>query len=177
MKKIILSSISGIFLMLFGIASAQLAHTVAQSAGDFAFFKEPASKNSSHVAKDTRVNARVMRDFLKSYKNVSDEKWVELKDAFVALFNLDEIDYQVAYAKNGNRIRTIRSYRENKLPQDIRHMVKSTYYDYAINVVQEIEKPRDPLVYIIQLIGNTEIIKLIVCDGEITKLQKFKKSE
>jgi Putative beta-lactamase-inhibitor-like, PepSY-like len=174
MKKIILGSITGIFLMLLaGTASAQLV----QSPGDFAFFKEPASKNSSHVAKETRVSARVMRDFLKSYKNVSDEKWIELRDAFVALFNLDEIDYQVAYAKNGNWIRTIRSYQENNLPQDVRHMVKSTYYDYDINLVQEIEKPRDPLVYIIQLIGNTEIIKLIVCDGEITRLQKFRKSK
>ena len=114
---------------------------------------------------------------MRSYKDVSGEKWFEMKSGFVAMFSLDDIDYQVAYNKKGNWIRTIRSYGEVKLSQDLRHTIKSIYYDYDINRVQEIEKPVDPIAYIIQLVGKTELINLRICDGEMTVLQKFNKSK
>ena len=88
-----------------------------------------------------RVNPPVIRNFLKTYKDVSGEKWIEVKEGFVAMFNYNGMDYQVAYTKKGNLLRTIRSYSEDKMPPDLRHIVKSTYYDYEITRVHEIEIP------------------------------------
>jgi hypothetical protein len=63
------------------------------------------------------------------------------------------------------------------MPKDLRHIVKSTYYDYAINLVQEIERPNESTVYLIQLTDKTALINLKVCDEEVEEVQRFKKSE
>ena len=100
------------------------------------------------------MNPPVIRSFLKIYKDVSGEKWIEVKEGFVAMFNYNGMDYQVAYTKKGNLLRTIRSYNEDKMPADLRHLVKSTYYDYAITRVHEIEIPLNPITYVVQLLGK-----------------------
>jgi len=73
--------------------------------------------------------------------------------------------------------RTIRSYSEDKMPTDLRHIVKSSYYDYEITRVHEIETPLDPITYVVQLTGEKELINLGIYDGQIEVLQKFNKSK
>jgi hypothetical protein len=177
MKKILLTGFTGIFLLLVtGIAaSGQLASDNVQPSGEFDPFGNTFSKNAP-VDRNS-VNARVVKNFVRSYKNVSNEQWYKLQDGFVSLFNLDDIDYQVAYDKKGNWIRTIRSYGESKLSGDARHMIRSIYYDCRINLVQEIENPDDPITYVVQLKGKTQIINLMIRDGEMTVLKKYTRSE
>ena len=105
------------------------------------------------------------------------EKWFQVEEGFVAMFNLHDIDYQVAYDKKGNSLRTIRTYDETKMSQDLRHLVKSNYYDYEINLVQEVERPNSPTIFAIQLLGKIKVINLSVCDGVMEILQEFNKSE
>jgi hypothetical protein len=178
MKQIFLTGLTAIYLLVAGItANGQLAGNDMHPSGDFTFFKKDDSKNFPGFAAKNSVNSRAIRNFIQSYKGVSNEQWFEVKDGFVAMFSLNDVDYQVAYDKKGNLLRTIRTYGEGKLSQDLRHVVKSTYYDYNINLVQEIEKPLSPVIYIIQLVGKTELINLKICDGEIEVLQKFNKAE
>jgi hypothetical protein len=176
MKNIFLTSMAGIGLSISIClpANGQLASNDVRPSRDFTFYKNLDSKN---YAGPVEVNARVIRSFVKTYTNVSDEKWFELRHGIVAMFRLDDVDYQVAYDKKGNLLRTIRTYREGKLSRDVRHAVKTVYYDYDINVVQEIEIPLDPVVYIVQLLGKTELINISVCNGETAVLQKFNRSE
>ncbi len=177
MKKILLTGFTGIFLLLVTsiTANGQLASDNMQPSGDFDPFGKTVSKDAP--LDRNRVSSRVIKNFVRSYKGVSGEKWYKLQDGFVSLFNLDDIDYQVAYDKKGTWIRTIRSYDESKLSGDLRHMVKSIYYDCGINLVQQIENPLDPLTYIIQLKGKTQIINLKIRDGEMTVLRKYTRSE
>ena len=123
------------------------------------------------------VRSKAVRNFVRVYKNISDEKWYEIPDALMALFTVNDIDYRVDYDKKGNWLHTMRTYSENKLPGDIRHLVKSSYYDYNITFVQEIEKPREPFTYVVHLEGKTKLINLRVSSGEIDQWQKFDKSE
>ena len=174
MKKNLLTGFTGLSLLL--VISITVSGQIASSNIPSRDFISPGEPVSSASIDRNNVNLRVVKNFVRSYKDVSGEKWFEMKSGFVAMFSLDDIDYQVAYNKKGNWIRTIRSYGEVKLSQDLRHTIKSTYYDYDINRVQEIEKPIDPIAYIIQLVGKTELINLRICDGEMTVLQKFNKS-
>jgi hypothetical protein len=177
MKKILLTGFTGIFLLLVTsiAANGQLASDNMQPSGDFDPFGKTVSKDAP--VDRTNVNSRVVKNFVRSYRNVSNEQWYKLQDGFVSLFNLDDIDYQVAYDKKGNWIRTIRSYEESKLSGDMRHTVKSIYYDCRINLVQEIESPDDPVTYIVQLKGKTQIINLMIRDGEMTVLRKYTRTE
>lgn len=175
MKKILLSSISGMWLLISTtIGNAQLASNHVRPSGRFIVLNKTESENSSYAG---RVNPSVIRSFLKTYKEVSDEKWIEVKDGFVAMFNYNGMDYQVAYSKKGNLLRTIRSYNEDKMQPDLRHLVKSTYYDYEINLVHEIEMPLNPVTYLVQLVGKKELINLKICNGEMEMLQKFNRSK
>jgi len=174
MKKI-LSSIPGICLLITTAmtVNAQLASNHAKPSGRFVVLNKTQPGNSLAG----RGNPIVIRTFLKTYNDVSGEKWIEVKEGFVALFNYNDIDYQVAYDKKGNLLRTIRSYSEDKMSQELRHIVKSNYYDYDINRVHEIETPLDSATYVIQLVGKKELINLGIYDGEMEILEKFNKSK
>ena len=93
------------------------------------------------------------------------------------MFNYNDMDYQVAYTKKGNLLRTIRSYNEDKMQPDLRQIVKITYYDYEITRVHEIEIPLSLVTYVVQLAGKKEIIDLRIYDGEIEVMRQFNKSK
>src|SRR5580765_1574269 len=177
MKKVFLANVSGICLLISTAlaVNGQLASSHARPPGRFIILNKTEPGNSPGFV--GRVNPTVMRNFLKTYKDVSGEKWIEVKDGFVATFNYNGMDYQVAYTKKGNLLRTIRSYSEDKMPTDLRHIVKSTYYDYEINRVHEIETPLDPVTYVVQLVGKKELISLGIYDGQIEVLKQFNKSK
>src|SRR6478672_12730776 len=157
MKKVLLIGISGIWLLISTAiaANGQFASNNIKPSGRFIILNKTEPGNSPGFV--GRVNPPVIRNFLKTYKDVSGEKWIEVKEGFVAMFNYNGMDYQVAYTKKGNLLRTIRSYSEDKMPTDLRHIVKSAYYDYEINRVHEIETPLDPITYVVQLTGKKEL--------------------
>ncbi|HEV8507303.1 MAG TPA: hypothetical protein VGQ53_17955 [Chitinophagaceae bacterium] len=178
MKKILFNSIPGICLLISTTTTlnGQIASNhFFKPAGRFTALNRPEPGNSPVVV--GRVNPTVIRSFLKTYKDVSGEKWIEVRQGFVAMFNYNSIDYQVAYDKKGNLLHTIRSYNEDKMSQDLRHIVKSNYYDYDINRVHEIETPLNSITYFIQLVGKKELINLGVSDGEMEELGKFNRSK
>src|SRR5690349_14937809 len=124
MKKILSFIITGICLLISTATTvnAQIASNHVKPVGRFVVSNKPEAGNLSGLA--GRVNPTVIRSFLKTYKDVSDEKWIEVNGGFVAMFHSNSIDYQVAYDKRGNLVRTIRSYDEDKMTRELRHIVK-----------------------------------------------------
>jgi hypothetical protein len=175
MKKVFLI-ISGVWLLLSTVmgVNGQLASNNVMQSGRFVILSKTESEHATYAG---RVDPPVIRNFLKTYKDVSDEKWIEVKEGFIAMFNYNDIDYQVAYTKKGSLIRTIRSYNEDKMSPELRHTVKSTWYDFEISRVHEVELPLNPIFYVVQLIGKKELINLGVYDGETEVLQRFNKSK
>jgi hypothetical protein len=122
------------------------------------------------------INMKAVRDFKQTYKTVTDEKWSEMPDGLRVVFTLNGIRYRLDYEKNGSWLHTIRYYDEKKLPTEVRCLVAGNYLDHTITLVEEIEKPRNTLTYIIHLEGKTDWINIKVCDGEIEEWLKFNKS-
>jgi hypothetical protein len=78
----------------------------------------------------------------------------------------------------GGWIETFRTYDESELAPEIRDIiVKSSYHDYNIFQVQEIQLPLHPINYIIHMEGKTKLINLRIYDGEIQECEKFEKSK
>jgi hypothetical protein len=177
MKKNLLTAFTGMFLLLAisVTANSQLSFIQVETQRGLVF-DETSDFNSSNI-EPTHVTPKAVKSFAKNFKNASDEKWYETSNSFVAKFTSDEIAYRIDYDKKGHWLYTIRTYDETKLPQDVRNMVKSTYFDYSITLVQEIEMPAKMLTYIIHLDGKGEIINLRVSDGEMDEWQKFAKSK
>jgi len=124
------------------------------------------------------INVNALRHFAKNFNDASSERWYVTPDLLVALFSLRDIEYRVDYnIRNGNWIETFRTYSEAKMSPDLKQSVKSSYYEYSIFQVQEIEQPLHPVNYIVHLEGKAKLINLRVYNGEIEEEQNFKQSE
>lgn len=122
------------------------------------------------------VSSKAIKHFNKTFKNVADEKWYEMPDGYRANFTQKDIRCRLDYDKNGTWMHTIKYYDEKKLPVEVRRVVVSSYLDYSIRTVEEIEAPHDVKFYVIHLEGEKDWINIKVSDNEITELEKIKKS-
>ncbi|HMG66987.1 MAG TPA: hypothetical protein VK588_04840 [Chitinophagaceae bacterium] len=125
--------------------------------------------------KENHENANIAKDYHQP-GDVSSTSLYEVPGGFVAKYRFDDVDYRVSYDNNGRWLYTVRVYNESKLPRNMRREVKSSYPDYAIVLVEEIEKPANAYTYVVHLEGKDSWIKLRVSNGEMDEWQKFNKS-
>ncbi len=123
------------------------------------------SPEGSSKVDAANVNVKAVKDFNKSFKNVTGEQWYEVSDGFIANFTQNGIETKVAYDQKGRWHCTVRTLTETQLPSDVRDLVKSRYYDSNILVVYEIR--HDNTVYILKIEDSKTLKMLRVADGEI----------
>jgi hypothetical protein len=187
MKRILSTSFIGLLVALAvsTTAKAQFAMSNIISPRDTAYYRkliienfpDPGYHSRNYNEKFTNITTRAIRHFLENFNEVCNETWYCTPDLFVAMFKLNDIDYRVEYDKNGNWIETYRNYGETKISPDVRQAVKSSYPDYDIYLVEEIEQPLHPIAYIIHLENKAKLITVRVSDGVIYEWQKFNKTK
>ena len=97
--------------------------------------KSPAKKTFetkvTHVKvtylKATQVNIKAVRHFIRSFKNITDARWFQTQDGYVANFLSKGIDTRIVYDDKGRWLYNLLVYTEDKLPFNIRDRVKSQY--------------------------------------------------
>jgi hypothetical protein len=122
------------------------------------------------------VNIRAIRDFLDRFDKVENALWFAgPNDSYEAYFVKDGFGDRVIYDKQGGWQMSLITYHEEKLPRDIRCVVKSTYYDFGISMVEELHT-RDGVEYIVYLEdkSNIRIVK-VTSDDEMEVLQELNK--
>jgi hypothetical protein len=168
MKKLIMAT--GLTVVaLTGCAYSQQGHTVATANVKSSY------KPGNQYLND--VNIRAMRDFVSRYGDVTDAAWHRSNDSYIAVFYKDSIQHRVIYSNRGDLNYIMKYYEESRMPRNIRAQVKSTYYDYKIYVIQEIEVPEHPTVYIVNLQGETDWKKVKLCQGEMELMEEFKRGK
>jgi hypothetical protein len=167
MKKYLM--VAGLFLVvLSGCAYSQKTDNSLVAAGKH-LHQKPQYVND--------INIRAMRDFVKRYSNVTDEKWHKSNNNYVAVFFRDSTQYRVIYSSRGELCYIMKYYEEPQMARDIRGQVKSIYYDYKIFIIQEIDSPDSPPVYIINLQGADDWKKIKLCQGEMEVMEEYKRSK
>jgi hypothetical protein len=134
------------------------------------------SREKVTYLKVTQVNINAVRHFVSFYKNVSDERWFKTKDGYIANFLLKGIDTRIVYDDKGRWLYNLLVYTEDKLPLDIRHRVKSQYYDDDITEVRQYDT-RNKTVYIVLMKdqqSNTKILQ--VGDEEMKDITPHEKN-
>jgi hypothetical protein len=122
------------------------------------------------------INMSAMRDFTTKYKDVNNASWYEANGGYVAKFTAGEATTTVTYKKNGEWFYTITGYSEKKMPKEVRALVKSTYYDYTIVNIEEIQVPnKDNNIFLVNVQDATTIKVIRVCDGEMQVLHDYTK--
>ncbi len=123
-----------------------------------------------------RVNPTAMRNFLQEYKNVDSVHWYQSEKGSAASFIMDEVEFLTHYDKYGNREYRRKWYKENKLPDYIRNMVRHDYADFTIKGIMEFEY-REQKIYAITLENKTTWVQLKVANFEMQLVNKFSKRE
>src|ERR1700692_3553287 len=125
---------------------------------------------------DTKtINTKALKDFSSRFENTSNAMWFEDKNGFVSYFVKNGYGNRAYYDKKGHWQYSLLFYGEDKLPRDIRATVKSTYFDLAITLVEEVQTT-EGMAYVVHLEDKTSIKILRVSkDGEMETMQDLTK--
>jgi hypothetical protein len=120
------------------------------------------------------INISAMRDFIGRYKDLNSVTWYKEKGGFIAKFTSGEIATSVTYKINGEWLYTISAYSETAMPERVRGLVKSTYYDFNIVHIKEVRVPRkDNAIFLVYIQDATTIKELRIYNGEMEVLHDY----
>lgn len=122
------------------------------------------------------INAKALKDFTKTYKHSSNASWFELRGGYLAKFEKDGVSTKVYYDNKGRLVGNIQSYFENKLDPDIRHQIKSNYYDHSIFYIQEVTVGNQKA-FLVKLEGKNDWKTVRLADNEMEEIESFQKSK
>lgn len=177
MKKLQISLV-GAFLIASAFMSVQARNAYYESSTMpvLSASKKPVKELSTEVIMQTKAGARAIQDIGRRYKNIGDVKWFADNQIISASFNKDGAKVSVLYNKNGRWVRDQKNYEENKMPADVRELIKrSVYFDSKINYINEIHEGSD-MFYIIYLEDQKAFSVVVVYDGEIELYEKIDKN-
>jgi hypothetical protein len=119
-----------------------------------------------------REMKKAIRSFSNEFGEVTNAKWFKLKNgSLLVQFSQNEIRTRVVYNKRGVSEAMYRYYTEDKLPVDVRQLVKSNYYDYNISSVAEVHVAEN-MSYIINIEYKKSLKTIKVVGTEIEELEE-----
>lgn len=169
MKKVSITSMSFILLLFATIATSCSKNTVPFTAmpetevlANTQETGEPLSKNE--------VNSKVVKNFYKSYGEQPAANWGRSARGFNVTFKNEGVKTLIYYTPGGLEETKLRFYFEDKLPSEVRHIVKSHFYDYAILYVTEVQK-NDAIAYYIKMQDSTTLktIRMVNEEWEVVE--------
>lgn len=119
------------------------------------------------------VSVRTLRNFYRMFSQ-TEARWYEIDDAYIAKFSNNSVETMVGYGKRGSWLYTIKRFGEKILPRNVREQVKSTYFDYTIIHIDEVQVPKQRnSIYIIHMRDKRNFKTLRVCDQEMEVILEY----
>jgi len=121
------------------------------------------------------IASRAIRNFSRDFKDATDVRWM-LSDegGYIAKFIYKGVACRADYDYKGYCLTSYKYYNEDKLPREVRQLVKSTYFDFTIYRVAELFIS-NTTVYLVTLESNESWMKISVIDGEMAVLENYRK--
>ncbi|MFT3681042.1 MAG: hypothetical protein QM791_12260 [Ferruginibacter sp.] len=169
MKKVSITSLSFILLLLATVATSCSKNLASFSDKPDAPVWENNQQTGEPVSKKD-VNAKVVKSFYRSYGEQTAANWTRTARGFNVTFKNDGVNTLVYYTPGGREESKLRFYFENKLPAEVRHIVKSNFYDYSILYVTEVQKNDATAFYIkMQDSSTLKTIRLVNEDWDVVE--------
>lgn len=132
---------------------------------------------SSFAAWAEDPNEKVLEAFNNTFPEAENVSWSETPTTFEANFKLHEFSSRITYDKEGNFLKSYRSYYADQLPVMVLARVKERYPEMKIFGVTEVATIEDGTLYYITL-EDDKLWREIKADsfGSVMHLKKFKKS-
>jgi hypothetical protein len=120
------------------------------------------------------VNTKVLRSFFKTYGEMPGTKWFKSANGFGVMFKDNGMNKTIYYKLDGLVDTEILYYSEDRLPAQVRHFVKSRFYDYAITYVTEVHKNGATAFYV-KVEDASTIKTLKIVEGEWEEVESLVK--
>jgi hypothetical protein len=115
---------------------------------------------------------KAARDFWKRAGEQKEEQWYKLPEGYQAEYADGQVKGRYMYDRKGIWVYSILTYGEERLPEDVRQLVRSTYFDFGIRWVKEVNQLQN-LVYVIHIENDKAWKDVAVQDGEMRVLNAF----
>jgi hypothetical protein len=147
----------------------------ASSVRHVASWESPESRDF-YITDEKKINFRAYKDFQVRFKQVENASWFyDPKVGFVSYFVRSGYGNRVIYDKKGRWLYSLIIYGEDELPRDIRTRIKSTYFDFTITLVEEVQTT-EGTEYVVYLEDKSTIrILTLNRDGDIQTVQEMEK--
>lgn len=137
--------------------------------------KQPAQNPDSGFTFRNEISIHAVRTFLMDHKTATNARWFKATDGlFGVYFTADSIVNTIFYNKNGDTELMILDYDEDKLPSEIRDLVKVNFTSFSINHVNEFRRKFNTA-YVIVLENKNSWKKIKVVDGDVEIVNEFSK--
>ena len=160
MKKIISLMLTGMFVAVSFMTQAQT------QTSDKAYLL-----NLHNISTD-KAAVKATRDFWERAGDQNTAQWYKLASGYMAEYREGSAQAQFLYDQKGNFTYSMRTYYENEMPADVRHLVRSNYYDFKIGWVKEVNE-EDTKAYVVHIEDAASWKDLVVQDGDIRVLHAY----
>jgi hypothetical protein len=130
-------------------------------------------RHTSAIGAD-KAAVRATRDLWNRVGDQKNEQWFKLPQGYMAEYTDGPIKAKYMYDQRGSWRYSLLTYTERQLPEEIRRLVRSTYYDFSIGWVKQVNED-EALVYVVHIEDDKSWKDLAVQDGEIRVLKEFRK--
>lgn len=120
------------------------------------------------------LNVKAVGNFKRCYKGITNESWSINRDGYRASFYQNGVHILADYTKKGDWRSTIRIYGEDQLPEHVRWAVKSTFFDYSIITISELQYKKI-LAYFVKLEYKNSLKTVRVIDDQMEVVESFLK--
>ena len=158
MNKLIGSLLAGLFILAHHGVQAQVS--------------DHATVLNVHAMGVEPPALKASRDFWQRVGDQKNEQWYKSPAGYEAEYTEGPVKALYWYDKKGHLIYSILTYGEDKLPEDVRALVRSTYYDFGIGWVKQVNEAQN-LVYVVHMENDKAWKEVAVQDGEMRVLKEF----
>jgi hypothetical protein len=117
-------------------------------------------------------NRKIEKKFAGDFAGVTDQSWSMAGKNFHCSFHIHGNPSTALFTKNGSLVYFVMHGNEKDLPSDVRKIVKSEYFDYAIIKAVEVKQNKEEI-WIVNLKENLDHITVRVADGEMEVVERF----
>ena len=125
---------------------------------------------NSYAIHSDKAAIRANRDLWDRVGDQKEESWYKLPKGYLAVYTETQVQNRYVYDQRGNWLYALLTYAEKGLPEEVRRLVKSTYFDYSIGWVKEVRQGQDT-VYVVHLESEKEWRDVAVRDLEMQTLK------
>lgn len=123
-----------------------------------------------------RINKKIARDFSQHFSAAGDiSVYTDASSRTLVSCLVNGVQNRITYDRKGNFVSNLRHYGEEGLPKEVRHLVRSTWYDYAIVYVVEVNY-NEKTGFVITLEDRISWKRIKVVDGETEVMEAFIKN-